>query len=156
MLYLIILVSSLAFADEGISLSMVPHGKLFETRGRTYILKSKGGSKIQIRYNLDGSFKDASGIDLNRGDELEPGEGLVSLSSVAKELGKAGNEPRGFWILERDSKLGWIYDIQGTVVNAKTGKIITEISAVDLPRDQNPSQLERLSEARLKKSSLFQ
>lgn len=156
MLYLIILLSSLAFADEGISLSMVPHGKLFETRGRTYILKSKGGSKIQIRYNLDGSFKDASGIDLNRGDELEPGDGLVSLSSVAKELGKAGDEPRGFWILERDAKLGWIYDIQGTVVNAKTGKIMTEISAVDLPRDQNPSRLERLSEAKLKKSSLFQ
>lgn len=156
MLYLIILFTGLVFADEGISLSMVPHGKLFETRGRTFILKSKGGSKIQIRYNLDGSFKDASGIDLNRGDELEPGDGLVSLSTIAKELGRLGSEPRGFWILEKDIKLGWIYDIQGTLVDAKTGKIISRVSESDLPEGPNPSQLERLSATRLKKSFLFQ
>lgn len=155
MLYLFILFTGIVFADEGVSLSMVPHGRLFETRGRTYILKSKGGSKIQIRYNLDGSFKDASGIDLNRGDELEPGDGLVSLSTVAKELGKGGDEPRGFWILEKDKNLGWIYDIQGTLVNAKTGKILSKISEADLLESPNPSQLERLSEATLKKSSLF-
>lgn len=156
MLYLILLISSLAYADENISLSMVPHGKVFETRGRTYILKSRAGSKIQIRYNLDGSFKDASGIDLSRGDELEPGEGLISLSSVAKELGKAGEEPRGYWILEKDKTHGWIYDIQGTLVSAKTGKIISGISESDPLENRPSSQPGHLSEAKLKKLSLFQ
>lgn len=156
MLYLVLLFSSLVFADETISLSMVPHGKIFETRGRTYILKSRAGSKIQIRYNLDGSFKDASGIDLNRGDELEPGDGLISLSSVAKELGKEGNIPRGFWILEKDRTHGWIYDIQGTLINARSGKLISRISESDPPENRPSSQPEHLSEARLKKLSLFQ
>lgn len=126
MLYLFLLLYGYTFASEDISLSMVPHGKIFEARGRTFILKSKGGSKIQIRYNLDGSFKDASGLDLSRGDELEPGEGLLSLSTAAQIITKFVGPPKGFWILEKDKSHGWIYDIHGTLVDAKKGKLISE------------------------------
>lgn len=114
-----------AFAFEDLSKSMVPRSKIHETRGRTYLLRTKAGSNVTIRYNLDGTFKDASGVDINRGDELEPGEGLLSLSTVAQLAKKNGEKLAGFWILEKDQQLGWLYDIGGTLINAKTGKMIS-------------------------------
>ncbi len=115
-------VSSNAAID--VALSMVPRGKLAETIGRDFIIKTTAGTKIGIEFTRDGELKEAKGVNLNKGDELEPGDGLLSLSSVARILQSTGLKPQGYWMLERDKDLGWIYDFEKNSVNAKNGEII--------------------------------
>jgi hypothetical protein len=127
LLFLLLSFSIGAHSSVELALSMVPKSKIFENHGRIYILKTLAGTKIGIEFKLDGNFKEASGINLNRGDEFEPGEGLISLSTAAHSLTKTGIRPEGSWLLENDEKLGWIYDLQGTIINAKNGQMIKKI-----------------------------
>lgn len=106
---------------------MVPKSKLFENHGRVLILKTMAGTKIDIEFKLNGDFKEAFGVNLNRGDDFEPGDGLISLSSAAQKLLTKGVKPEGAWILENDDQLGWIYDLQGTIISAKNGRFIKKI-----------------------------
>ena len=117
--------SAFATIHEGVAVSMVPHGRMIETFGRDYIIKTPAGTKIEIQFMLDGKFKEASGKNLNKGDDLEPGEGLISLSSAARLIQSIGMKPEGFWHLEKDKTHGWIYEVNGQhLVDAKKGKII--------------------------------
>lgn len=110
------------------ALSMVPRGKISETHGRDYIIKTKAGSKIDIEFDLEGKLKQATGKNLNMGDELEPGDGLMSLSSVARQLDQLGQKPSGHWKLEKDKHLGWIYDLNSQfILSAHTGKVLKKI-----------------------------
>jgi hypothetical protein len=111
---------------EKIALSMVPRGKLVDTIGRDYIIKTPAGTKIEIEFKRSGKFDEAKGQNLNKGDELEPGEGLISLSSAAQILNATGKKPEGHWRLEEDPDLGWIYELKMTIIHAKTGKIIQQ------------------------------
>lgn len=125
--YSLFLVAALiipAHASVEIARSMVPRGKIAETLGRDFIVKTKAGTKIDIEFTRSGSFEEASGKNLNKGDELEPGEGLISLGSAAQAIQKIGLNPEGYWLLEKDQMMGWIYEINGTIVGAKDGTIL--------------------------------
>lgn len=105
--------------------AMVPRGKIFEIYGRDYIVKTPQGTKIEIEFSLDGNFKQASGKNLNLGDNLEPGFGLISLSTVAQKIQDPGIKPKGHWKLELDKELGWIYELNSLyVISAKDGKVL--------------------------------
>jgi hypothetical protein len=108
---------------------MVPRGKVIETYGRDFIVKTPAGTKINIEFNLNGKFQEASGKNLDKGDNLEPGDGLLSLSTAAQSLQKEGLSPNGFWNLEEDSKLGWIYEFESALVDATSGKIVKIIQS---------------------------
>lgn len=116
--------TSFSFASTELATSMVPKGRVIETWGRDFIVRSRNGTNIGIAFTLDGKFKEASGKNLNKGDELEPGDGLISLSSAAQLLNKKGLRPEGYWIIEKDEKHGWIYEFDKAVINARTGEII--------------------------------
>lgn len=120
----IFLLPILSFAANEVATSMVPHGRVIENYGREFIVKTKAGTKVEIEFSLDGHFQEAFGKNLNKGDELEPGDGLLSLSSVAKNLHEKGHKAEGYWNIERDEKLGWIYEFETVVLNAKTGAIL--------------------------------
>lgn len=112
----------------GVALSMVPRGRLVEQVGRDFVIKTGAGTKIGIEFKRNGLFEEAKGSNLNRGDELEPGDGLISLSSAAHALAASGIRPQGHWHLDLDDSHGWVYEFENTLVNAKTGKIIDGVA----------------------------
>lgn len=118
-------------ATPEVVITMVPRGKVVEHFGRDFIIKTQAGTKIGIEFNRAGKFEEARGLNLNKGDELEPGEGLISLSSAAQSLVSMGHKPEGYWSLDEDKELGWIYEFQTVLVSAKTGKILKKISESD-------------------------
>jgi hypothetical protein len=134
MIYSIILFfSSLAcLGNIDIAQSMVPRGKVIEVFGRDFVVKTLSGSKIIIEFKRDGAFQEASGRNLNQGDEFEPGEGLMTLGSAAKQLQSFGEKVQGHWRLEEDKELGWIYEFQTAVLNAKTGFVIHKITKKEI------------------------
>jgi len=127
MIYLVILFSSLyTFASTEIALQMVPRGKIFEEQGRDLILKTPSGTKVRIEFKRDGAFEEAKGMNLNHGDEFEPGDGLISLGTAAKEITKKlGMKPQGHWRLSQDQKLDWIYELGDELINARNGELIS-------------------------------
>lgn len=135
---LALLLCLITTAEEDLARSMVPRGKVFENFGRHYVVRTKKGTNIHIRFDLHGKFSSAFGRELNRGDEFEPGEGLISLSSVARMLNERGTPPEGFWLLENDTIHGWVYELNGSVVQAATSRII-RLNGTDLP--QTPALL---------------
>ena len=127
LIYLCILAQVLSlgvFAATDVALSMVPRGKLVETTGRDFIIKTTAGTKIGIEFTREGKLEEAKGVNLNKGDELEPGDGLLSLSSVAQILQGTGVKPQGYWMLEMDKDMGWVYEVAGKIISAKTGRIL--------------------------------
>lgn len=123
-MFILLLFGSLSYAATDVATSMVPRGKVIETYGREYIVKTKAGTKVEIEFSLDGKFQEAFGKNLNKGDDFEPGEGLLSLTSVARFLHEKGHKAEGYWTIEKDEKLGWVYEFDGFLMNAKTGEII--------------------------------
>lgn len=111
-------------ATPEVAVSMVPRGKIYEQIGRDFIIKTTAGTKIEIAFNLSGNLQRAKGRNLNKGDELEPGEGLLSLSSAAQIAMSTGKRPEGPWSLENDKTWGWIYEIDQMLISAKEGKLI--------------------------------
>lgn len=108
--------------SEETVLSMVPRSKVDLRQGRDFILKTMAGTKIRIELKRDGKLEDVSGENLNKGDELEPGDGLISLSTAAQAIGQ---KAEGNWSLELDPKLGWIYEVNHQfLVDAKSGKVL--------------------------------
>lgn len=96
--------------------------------GRDFIIKTGAGTKIGIEFERNGKFQEAKGNNLNRGDELEPGDGLISLSTAAQSLAKKGIVPQGHWVLDLDPKHGWVYEFENTLISAKNGEVINEFS----------------------------
>lgn len=121
---LLITFSFKGFAAVETASSMVPHGKIDENMGRDFMVMTKAGTRVGIEFSRGGKFQEAWGKNLGKGDELEPGESLISLSTAAQALEKKGIKARGYWLLEQDKKLGWIYEFSGTVISASTGKVL--------------------------------
>jgi hypothetical protein len=102
------------------ALSMVPKGEFMERGLREITVKTQAGTKIKIDFLRQGQFKKASGLNLNRGDEFEPGQGLLSLGSVAQSLALRGHQVRGEWNLEKDQQDEWLYELVEEAVGEKT------------------------------------
>jgi hypothetical protein len=111
-----------SWASSDLALSMVPRGRVIEVHGREFLVKTASGSKVNIEFHRNGSLQEASGKNLNQGDDLEPGDGLISLSTAARGVKMAS--PRGYWTLENDQVLGWIYEFDLGIVDARTGKLL--------------------------------
>jgi hypothetical protein len=134
-------------AVEKTALSMIPKGKLIARIAREYIIKTEAGTKIKLEFERNGKFEEASGLNLNRGDEFEPGMGLISLGTAARSLAGTGHDVKGDWNLEKDSTHGWVYEMAGEtegevifhLVNATSGQFIGSIAELihkNLPEDQ--------------------
>jgi hypothetical protein len=91
--------------------TMVPQGKVIHQASREFTVKTRAGTKIKVEFERNGNFQEASGLNLHAGDEFEPGQGLMSLGSIAKSLTEKGHKVKGDWNLERDSTHGWIYEL---------------------------------------------
>ncbi|HXH76144.1 MAG TPA: PepSY domain-containing protein [Bacteriovoracaceae bacterium] len=144
--YLLIILFTLLFQSsfgaapkvESKALTMVPKGRIVLINFREVTLKTESGTKVELEFERQGTLQEASGLNLNRGDEFEPGQGLMSLSSVAQKVTKAGHPIKGEWKLEKDDQYGWVYELAEDkddqkvyhIVNAKTGKLI---NSVDVP-----------------------
>lgn len=138
LLFLLILTGPVS-ASVDHAVSMVPKGKLFDFINRDFDIRTKAGTTIEIEFGRDGKLKQASGKNLNKGDELEPGEGLISLSTIAQKLGTSGSKPEGYWLLEEDPELGWIYEIDNKLISAKSGKLLRTL---ETKASQNLSSFE--------------
>jgi hypothetical protein len=121
---------------ETTALSMVPRGILIANIAREYFVKTKAGTKIKVEFGHNGKFEEASGMNLNHGDEFEPGMGLISLGTAARSVVRIGYPVRGDWNLEKDSTHGWVYEMAGEsndeeifhLVNATSGQFIGSIA----------------------------
>lgn len=131
--FVILFVATNVFAGPEIVLSMVPKGKIVDVFRRDYTVKTVSGSKIILEFKRSGKLEEARGLNLNQGDHLEPGDGLISLSSAAQALAANGTKPRGAWSLDHDEKYGWVYEIDEKLIEAKTGKLISEKSLPGSP-----------------------
>lgn len=133
----LLLFSTLSYAAlppevESMALSMVPRGRIIEKTFREYTVKSKAGTKIKLEFEREGVFQEAQGLNLNHGDDFEPGQGLISLASIAQTVSKLGHQVKGPWNLEKDKKLGWVYELSGEsagesvslLIDASNGKIL--------------------------------
>jgi hypothetical protein len=128
--YVFLLLSKVTFASPEIALTMVPKGTLSDTFGRDYKIKTAAGTKIEIEFKRNGKLEEAKGHNLNRGDHFEPGEGLLSLATVAQKIGLLGARPEGQWLLEEDEEHGWIYEVGTTLIDAKSGQLIKKSNEI--------------------------
>ncbi len=119
-----ILAANFSPTTPDVATAMVPRGKIIETILLDYVVKTAAGTKITVEFTSAGHFKQAAGKNLNQGDELEPGDGLLSLSTAAQRLSKSGMTPKGLWALEREPGLGWIYQFNQAIIDAKTGQTL--------------------------------
>ena len=123
---------------ESAALSMVPRGIMAFKTTREFMVRTKGGTRIKVEFERNGNFQEASGLNLNKGDEFEPGLGLLSLSSAAQGLSSQGFKLAGDWNLEKDETHGWIYEmavleqdeIQFKLIKASSGEVIN-LNATD-------------------------
>lgn len=152
------LVSASAFASirfEDKALTMVPKGQIFQNNFREVVVRTTTGTKIKLEFDRNGTLQEASGLNLNRGDEFEPGIGLITLSTAAHKVVKSGHKVRGDWNLEKDFQWGWVYELIEEehdrkifhIVNAKTGKLLKSINVpiqtqIDLPTSKPQGQQE--------------
>jgi hypothetical protein len=134
-LFMIVPVFGISKATEELVKSMVPHGEISQKRGHDYSVKTRAGTKVTVEFDRTGIFDEASGLNLGKGDIFEPGNGLMALETVAKSLESKDKATKimGEWKLEKDSKLGWIYQLTGLreeeslqyFVNARNSKFIS-------------------------------
>lgn len=136
-LYLILILMILPLfaigkATEELVKSMVPQGKIISMKKNDFIVKTPAGTQIELEFERDGSLDEASGENLTKGDLLEPGQGLINLGSAVQTVELQGHKVAGEWSLEKDSKLGWIYEFEGVrgnqemeyTVDAKKGQLL--------------------------------
>jgi uncharacterized membrane protein YkoI len=130
---LLLLQTALAGMDlQELAQSMVPKGRVIDHERRDFIIKTPAGSKITVEFDRAKNFKEASGKNLNKGDEFQPGKGLISLSTAAGKASAEGKRLGRSWNLEQDQELGWIYEIESEregmkidlLINAVSGEII--------------------------------
>jgi hypothetical protein len=126
-IFMFLMSAGFLHASSEIALSMVPRSKLVEEIGKDFILRTQSGTKVHIEFTRTGILEEAKGKNLGQGDEFEPGDGLISLGTAARSLEALGMKPTGLWNLEKDPELGWVYEIQNVLVDARDGKILKSI-----------------------------
>lgn len=129
---LIVPLYGLSKATEELVKSMIPGGKVSKNTGSDFSIRTEAGTKVIVEFSRKGDLDEASGLNLGRGDIFEPGDGLISLGSAAQIVEKHGHKVKGEWRLERDTELGWIYELGGShdseninyLVDAKKAQLI--------------------------------
>lgn len=129
------------------ALAMVPKGKVLDQSFREVTVKTESGTKVKLEFERQGKLQEASGLNLNRGDEFEPGSGLISLSTAAQSASKSGHQVKGGWNLEKDPQYGWVYELAEEetdrklihLVNAKNGKVVRSINAPRNSAHESPA-----------------
>lgn len=131
---LIVPLYGLSKATEELVKSMVPGGKVSTHIGSDFSVRTEAGTKVTVEFNRKGELDEASGLNLGSGDIFEPGHGLITLGSAAQLVEKLGHKVRGEWRLERDTEIGWFYELEGShaqetrdyIVDAKKAQLIQE------------------------------
>ncbi len=132
-LFMIIPIYGISKATEELVKGMVPHGEVSQKIGQDFFVKTRAGTKVMIEFDKAGILDEASGLNVGKGDIFEPGNGLMALESIAKSLENKGHHIQGEWKLEKDSKLGWVYELSGLkeeeniyyYVNAQNAQLIS-------------------------------
>lgn len=136
LILLVIPLFALCKATEELVQSMVPRGQISRKIGKDYHVKTLAGTKITLEFDQSGNLDEASGLNLGKGDVFEPGLGLLAIDSVAKTLQLKGHTISGEWKLEKDAKLGWVYELTGLHSQESLGYLV----------DAKNSELLRLNE----------
>lgn len=99
-------------------------------------IKTKHHTFITIDLNANGEWEEISGVNLNRGDEFFPGQGLLSLKQVEKRMFMLGKKIYGRWRLIKYQQYGWVYQVNAQnktqqtflMLNAYSGHLIGELA----------------------------
>lgn len=118
------------------ALKFVPEGQVVSESVREFKIRTKNNTVVEIEFERDGSFEEASGKDVQK-DVLVTDLGIKSLEDALKSARAEGKSPIGEWSLDKSMLRGWYYEFEGFedgkkmeyVVDAKTGKIIS--SSID-------------------------
>lgn len=114
------------------ALKMVPGGQVVSESTREYKIQTKNQSIVEIEFETDGSFEEASGNDIEK-DVLVMDQGVMGLQDAVKAVKKAGKTPVGEWTLDKSFLHGWYYEFDGVengkkmeyVLDAKSGKLLS-------------------------------
>ena len=128
---LIISIVMKSYAANHQALKFVPGGEIVQEKLREVKVKTPKGTIVEIEFNGDGSFEEASGDNLEK-DIFVPETGLVTLENAVESLKKEGKSPVGDWELDHSFLSGWGYKFEGYengqkfdyYVDAKTGKLV--------------------------------
>ena len=120
-----------AHAVNNQALKFIPGGEIVQEKLHEVKVKTPQGTIVEVEFNGDGSFEEASGDNLEK-DIFVPDTGLVTLKDAVESIKKDGKSPVGDWELDRSFLSGWRYKFEGFekgqkfdyYVDAKTGKLI--------------------------------
>ncbi|MFA5582911.1 MAG: hypothetical protein WDA09_01750 [Bacteriovoracaceae bacterium] len=99
-------------------------------------IKTKNNTYITIINNKNGQMEIAEGVNLNRGDIFDPGQGILPLSEIEKRMSLLGEKTYGKWRLIKYQEFGWVYQLNVAspdhalfhMVNAYSGQLIGSIT----------------------------
>lgn len=99
-------------------------------------IKTKHHTLITIGLDANGEWEEVSGVNLNRGDEFFPGQGLLSLAQVERRMFLLGKKTYGRWRLVKYQQYGWVYQVNAQsktqqtflMLNAYSGQLIGELA----------------------------
>lgn len=102
----------------------------------TIKIKTKHHTLITIGLDAQGGWEEISGVNLNRGDEFFPGQGLLSLGQVERRMSMLGRKIYGRWRLIKYQQYGWVYQVNAQsknqqtflMLNAYSGQLIGELA----------------------------
>ena len=102
----------------------------------TIKIKTKHHTLITIGLDAQGGWEESSGVNLNRGDEFFPGQGLLSLGQVERRMSMLGRKIHGRWRLIKYQQYGWVYQVNAQsknqqtflMLNAYSGQLIGELA----------------------------
>ncbi len=114
-------------------------------------IRTKHNTLITIDLNANGEWEEISGVNLNRGDEFFPGQGLLSLGQVEKRMLMLGKKIYGRWRLIKYQQYGWVYQVNAQnknqqsflMLNAYSGQLIGELAQLP-PVNTNKRVAQRL------------
>lgn len=123
--------SALADTMKEKSLKFVPGGTVVEERSEEVKVKTPAGTIVEIEFDKNSIFEEASGNSLEQ-DLFQPEAGLLSLKDAVASMTKAGKKPVGEWSFDSSLMRGWYYEFEGYedgkkmdyVLDAKSGKLL--------------------------------
>lgn len=99
-------------------------------------IRTQNRTEIFITLSPQGTWEEVKGVNLNRGDEFYPGQGMMSLHQISQRLHRLGKSIYGKWRLVKYQEFGWVYQVNAKakkqpvffMVNAYSGQLIGELA----------------------------